>query len=53
MTYLMAANSSHRQTAAQLASQLEITREKLLVLKSNMRGQRKPKLRRILERIEI
>jgi len=52
LTYLTNACSSHKETAIKLAHQLEITREKLLVLKSNLKGQRKPKLRRILEQLE-
>jgi len=52
LTYLTNASSSHKETAIKLAHQLEITREKLLVLKSNLKGQRKPKLRRILEQLE-
>jgi hypothetical protein len=50
------ASASQKVTAAELARELEITREKLIVLKSNLKGKgiqrKKPKLRRILERIE-
>jgi hypothetical protein len=46
----------HKETAAELGHQLEITREKLIVLTSKLKGKgvqrKKPKLRRILERIE-
>jgi hypothetical protein len=50
------ASASHKELATELARELEITREKLMVLKSNLKGKgvqrKKPKLRRILERIE-
>ena len=48
--------SGHKETAAALAHELEITREKLMTLKSHMKssrvGKQKPRLRRILERLD-
>jgi len=48
--------SSHKETAVELAHELEITREKLLVLKNHFKngkgGKQKPRLRRILERLD-
>lgn len=51
----MKASSSHKETAVALAQQLEITREKLIILKSHLKGKKsngKPRLRRILERLD-
>jgi chromosome segregation ATPase len=49
----ISASAGHRETAIALAQQLEQTREKLLVLKSHLKGkQQKPRLRRILERLD-
>ena len=48
--------SSHKETAVELAHELEITREKLMALKSHLKtgraGKQKPRLRRILERLD-
>lgn len=48
--------SSHQETAVELAHELEITREKLMALKSHLKagrgGKEKPRLRRILERLD-
>ncbi len=48
--------SSHKSTAAELAQELEITREKLMALRSHLKtaraGKHKPRLRRILERLD-
>jgi hypothetical protein len=50
------ANASRKETAAELAHELEITREKLMALKSHLKtgrgGKQKPRLRRILERLD-
>ncbi|KAL3906108.1 MAG: hypothetical protein SGILL_009408 [Bacillariaceae sp.] len=52
-TGAISASAGHRETAVALAQQLEQTREKLLVLKSHLKGkQQKPRLRRILERLD-
>lgn len=48
--------SNHKVTAVELAHELEITREKLMTLKSHLKkgrlGKQKPRLRRILERLD-
>ncbi|VEU37301.1 unnamed protein product [Pseudo-nitzschia multistriata] len=53
---IMTASSNAKETAAELAHELHVTREKIMVLKRHMKGTRagkqKPKLRRILERID-
>jgi len=53
---VIGASSSQRQTAAELAHELEVTREKLLILKNHLKasrpGKQKPRLRRILERLD-
>ena len=53
------ASSSHKETAhvaAELAHELEITRDKLMILKTHLKvgrgGKQKPRLRRILERLD-
>ncbi|KAG7374554.1 PLC-like phosphodiesterase, TIM beta/alpha-barrel-containing protein domain containing protein [Nitzschia inconspicua] len=44
---------SHKETTLALARQLDQTREKLLILKSHLKGkQQKPRLRRILDRLD-
>ena len=51
----ISASSSHKETAVALAQQLEQTREKLLILKSHLKGKKphgRPRLRRILDRLE-
>ena len=48
--------SNHKETAVELAQELEITREKLTALKNHLKtgrvGKQKPRLRRILERLD-
>ena len=48
--------SKQQDTASELARELQITREKLMTLKSHMKssrvGKQKPRLRRILERLD-
>ena len=50
------ANASRIGTAAELAHELKITREKLMALKTHLKtgrgGKQKPRLRRILERLD-